>query len=194
MDRTVERMRVALLEIRATTAANQQAVPGKGHAFILEHVSHASAGMTRRGPNLQMTRAEFDLVALPQITIGALSTAAFSHCDAAAELLFENPGPCDMVRVNMGLERTAQTQVEFAQQRCIPSRLFENRVDQHGFATVAVAQKIGVGRRRRIEQLPEYQHCMPWAFQCDVNHSLTVVTAPQYRGHLPDERICGKLE
>src|SRR5882672_9894675 len=85
--RAIERMRIALLEVRAPAAAYQQAVPGKCHAFVVEDIGETSSRVARRGTNLEMTFAEFDLVALRKITVGSFGAAGLCHRDPASKLL-----------------------------------------------------------------------------------------------------------
>jgi hypothetical protein len=66
---------VHLAEIRAPAPADQQTVPGKCHAFIVEHVGQTPVGVTRRGADLEMASAEFNFVAMFKTavrTLGAL--------------------------------------------------------------------------------------------------------------------------
>src|SRR5258705_5143067 len=174
-------MRVALLEIGAPAATDQQTVPGKCHAFIVKHVGQTPDCVTRRGADLKMAFAEFDLVALRKITVGTLGATALRQCDPAAELPLQNPCARNMVRVDMGFQRAHQAQLEFAQQRRVPTRLLKDRVDQYRLATAAVAEKVGIGGGLRIEQLPEYQHSTPrFTVPCSLitHHRISAVGWP----------------
>ena len=58
--RAVERARIALLEVGAAAAADQQAVAGEGHALVVEHVGQAAVGVAGRGAHLERRRPNVD--------------------------------------------------------------------------------------------------------------------------------------
>ncbi len=60
-----------------------------------------------------------------------------------------------MVGVAVGVQRGDEREVQLAEQRVVARVLLEHRVDDHRLAGVRVAQKVGVGRRRGVEQLTE---------------------------------------
>ena len=62
-----------------------------------------------------------------------------------------------MVGMNMGLQRELQLEAQFAHERAVSRRLLKHRIDENGFAPVAIPQQIGIGRGLRIEELSEYQ-------------------------------------
>jgi hypothetical protein len=63
-----------------------------------------------------------------------------------------------MVGVDVGLERPAQGEPELVDECRVAAHLLEHRIDDRRLARLAVGQQIGVGRRLRVEQLPEDQH------------------------------------
>src|SRR4249920_2316729 len=59
--RAEQRVRVALLEVGAAAAADQQRVAGEGHRVVVENIGQAAAGMARRRARLEESLAEEDL-------------------------------------------------------------------------------------------------------------------------------------
>jgi hypothetical protein len=60
--------------------------------------------------------------------------------------------------MDMGFERIGERQFELGDQGRIAADLLEDRVDDDRGPAHRVAQKIGIGRGRRVEQLPKHQH------------------------------------
>ena len=67
------------------------------------------------------------------------------HCDLAATALAQEPRASDVVGVHVSLERVAQLQAQFPDQRGIAPGMLEHRVDQHGLVRTLVAEQIRVG-------------------------------------------------
>src|SRR5437762_1519350 len=103
--RTVERARIALLEIGAARAADHDAVAGEGHALVVEHVGDAAVGVTGRRPHLERAAAERDPVAILQRAIGTGRAARLREGDLAFLALLQQPGAGHMVGMDMRLQR-----------------------------------------------------------------------------------------
>ncbi len=73
--RAEQRLRVALLKVRAAAAADQQRIAGKGHRAVVEHIRHAAAGVARGCAGLQVAFSKLHPIFVIQILIGALSAA-----------------------------------------------------------------------------------------------------------------------
>ena len=82
--RPVHRARVALLEIGAAAAADQQAIAGEGHAAVVEHIGETAVGMAWGGAHQEPPAAEPDDIVLPQIAVGPLGAARRRQHDLAA--------------------------------------------------------------------------------------------------------------
>src|ERR1700752_3958839 len=67
--------RVALLEIGAAAAANEERVAGEGHRRVVEHVGHAAPGVARRRARFDTALAEVDPVEILDVEISALGAA-----------------------------------------------------------------------------------------------------------------------
>src|ERR1044071_10524004 len=61
----------------------------------------------------------------------------------------------------MGFQSCHELEPELSEEGDLPPDLLEDGVDQHRLAAGPIAQQIGVGRGRRVEQLTEYQHLSP---------------------------------
>ena len=81
--------------------------------------------------------------------------------DPAPSPLFQQPGAGHMVGMDMGLQRIGEAQAELFDQRRVAAHLLEYRVDDDRRSAAAIGKEVGVGRGRRIEQLPENQHREP---------------------------------
>src|SRR4051812_9566514 len=95
--RAVKRVRVTMLKIGTSAAANQQAVAGKGHAFVIEHIGQASVGVAWSGAYLKRPSAELHLLAMREIAICPNCPASLRQGNLAVELLLQQPRAGDMV-------------------------------------------------------------------------------------------------
>ena len=153
MHRGIEPAGIAALEIGTPAAADQQAIAGERHSFAVEEVGQAARGMPRRRPDRQIALAERDLVAVVEKTVRAFRAAFSRQRDLTAETMTQQPGPRDVIGVNMGLQGIDQLEAEFSQQGRVAAHLFVDRVDQNRLARAAVSQQVRIGRGLRIEEL-----------------------------------------
>ena len=156
--RPVHFTRVALLEIGAATAANEQAVAGEGDAFVIQNISDASSRMPRGGSRLEIAFPELNTVTVPQVAVGPFGAGLCAECDLAAETALEQPCAGHMVRVHMRFQRGPQLAVKLLHQGRVAARLFEDRIDQYRFPRTGVAKEIGISGRMGIEELSKQQH------------------------------------
>ena len=154
-DRAEHRTRIALLEVSAAGAADHEAIACEREAGVIENIRQAATGMARCGAHLKVPRAERDPVVVAQQPVGAFRSARGRHRDLATELALEPPGAGDVIGVNVGLERRNRRESQLAQQGRIALPVLEHGIDHQRLARRGVAQKIGVGGRGGIEQLPE---------------------------------------
>src|SRR5262249_326375 len=92
---------VALLEIGASAAADQQAVAGERHALVVEHIRDATLRVSRRGAHLEIALAELHAIAVSQIAVGPGRAAGCGDADLAAATFPEEPRAGDVVSVHM---------------------------------------------------------------------------------------------
>ena len=62
-----------------------------------------------------------------------------------------------MVRVDMGIHHLGQREIELAEERHVALDLFQNRVDDEGFAAGAAGHQVGVAARANVVELAK-QH------------------------------------
>ena len=122
---------VALLEVGAAAAADQQAIAGEGHAFVIEHVGDAAMRVARRGAHFQLALAERTWSPCASKRSAPAAPLVADSSDVAAELALEQPRAGDVIGVDVGLERRDELQPQLLDQRRIAPRLLEHRVDQH---------------------------------------------------------------
>jgi hypothetical protein len=85
-------------------------------------------------------------VTIDQRPVGTLRKACRRNRDGASAALLVQPGSGDMVRMDMGVQRTAQLQAQFSDQGSIAPDLLEYRIDQYRFVTLLVGQQVTVCR------------------------------------------------
>src|SRR5881392_417999 len=104
---------------------------------------------------LKIAVAEGDDIVLHQISVGAFGTTVRRERAPAPGPLLQQPSSCYMVGVDMGFQDVDEAQAELFDQRRVAAHLLEHRVDDDRRSATAVGEQVGVGRGRRIEQLPE---------------------------------------
>jgi hypothetical protein len=90
--------------------------------------------------------------------VRAGGAARLGERDLAAQPLLQERGAGHVVGMDVRLQRPQQLEPELADQGGVAPHLLEHRIDQHRLLRDAVTQEIGVGRRRRIEELAEDEH------------------------------------
>jgi len=83
--RSVELTGIALLEVGAATAADQQAVPRKRAGLVVQHIGQATIRVAGRCANAEPAGTEFDTVSMLEEAVGALGAARARQRDAAAQ-------------------------------------------------------------------------------------------------------------
>ena len=96
-----------------------------------------------------------------QKPVGALCARVFGKQDLAAAALLEQPGRGHVVGVHMRIQGGHEPQAQLAQQGAIALLVFEDSVDDHGLARLAVAEQVGVGGGNGVEELAEDEHGNP---------------------------------
>ena len=140
-----QRAGVALLEVAAAAAADQQGVAGEDHGLVGQHITHATVGMARSGTGLQFDTLHTKALTMVQGQVDMFCLNHPGRGDLAAGVLFEQPGGGDVIGMGMGVDHQLQVQVEFTQERQIALHLFIDRVDQQRFAALLIGQQIAVG-------------------------------------------------
>ena len=142
--RAEQRARVAILEVGAAAAADEERIAGERHRAVVEHVAHAAAGVAGGRARFEAGCAKTDLLPGLEVAVGALRAARARHGDAAAEPLLQQPGAGDVVGVQMRLQRPRQPEAQLLDQRDVAPRLLEHRIDQHRLARRGIGKEVGV--------------------------------------------------
>lgn len=102
----IETLGATLLEVSAATAAYQHCVPSEDATLLIDHVTHASIGVSRCGQCIDRMAPKLDTVAFLDVAIclgttgccnNGLTTRQLSQPTAARDVI------CMHVRVNCGM-------------------------------------------------------------------------------------------
>jgi hypothetical protein len=156
-DRPIHRTRIALLEVGAPTAADQQAIAGERDAFIVEHEGHAALRVPGRSAGFEVATTEREVIAVRKIAVRAFRAARRGNRNLTAESGLQQPRTGHVICMDMRVECRAQRDAELVNQRRVAGGLFENRIDEHRLFASAIGQQVRISRRLWIEQLPEDQ-------------------------------------
>ena len=141
--------RIAVLEIGATGAADQQRVAG-------EHpVAHTEAvgivGVAGRVEHVEAQPLDLELVALGDAHRNDVDPRLLAHHGDAVGAVAQRPEPGDMVGVQMRVDRLHQPQIELVHQLQVAVDLFQHRIDDQRLAAAPASQQIAVCRRDAVE-------------------------------------------
>ena len=101
MDRVIHLPGIAALKIGAATAADQQAVTGERQILGVEHVAHATGGMSRGRPDAKIVAAEVDFVAVAKQAIRPCHATLSRYRDLTADALAQQPRPGHVIGMDM---------------------------------------------------------------------------------------------
>jgi hypothetical protein len=144
--RAIHRRRVALLEIGAAAAADQEAITGERHAAVVQHIGQAAVGMARGRANQKSPATEGNDIVLYQAAVGTRGTAPRRQHDLAAQASLEQPSTGHVIGMNMSFQGRDQAEAKLIDKSRITTDLLEHRIDQHRLAAALIAEQIGVGR------------------------------------------------
>jgi len=158
-NRSKQKMRVPLLEVRASGAADQQRVAREDLGAVGGHERQAAGGVTRRRAHVERLRAEPDDVTVPQREVYVRRVVRGRQSDPAAERRFHEPCARDVVGVTVRVERVEEREAELANQRGVAGVLLEHRIDERGLAGARVGEQVRVRAGSLIEELSEDHGC-----------------------------------
>ena len=142
MDRPVEPSGVAVLKIHAPASSNQQAIAGERRGTVMEYIGKTAGRVARRCTHLDTAVAEHDRVAMNKKTIRTFGVSRPCQHDAASQGMFQEPGPGDMIGMDMSLERRHESEFELLQECPVAARLVKDRIDQNRFPCLRTANEI----------------------------------------------------
>ena len=132
--------RAAALKIGAARTADQQAVAGERHAFIVEHKSHATGRMPGRGARLEAASAEFDALPRNQHAVGAGRATRARDANHGAGARAQCRGAGDVVRMHVGIEHRRKREFQVGNEGQVAPHVLEHRIDDQGLARGLVGQ------------------------------------------------------
>mmetsp|Transcript_44478 Transcript_44478/g.141709 ORF Transcript_44478/g.141709 Transcript_44478/m.141709 type:complete len:410 (+) Transcript_44478:209-1438(+) len=156
VDGVVEPASVALLEVAASAAPDQQGVAREDHRRLLRHpqdVAHAAIGVPGGGPHLQLQLAEGDAVAVPHVLVRAGTRGGGDDRLHRRPLLADRAAGGDVVSVAVRVDHVLQREAELVEGVQVAVLLLQHRVDQHGLPTGAAADDVGQGAGVGVEEL-----------------------------------------
>src|ERR1700682_5439932 len=111
--------------------------------------------MARRVEHVEADALDLQLVPVGDPHRHHVDLALISHHGDAARAVAERAQAGDVIRMQMGIDRFHQLQVELIHQLQVAVDLFENRIQDQGIAAAPAGQEIAVGSRHAVEQLAE---------------------------------------
>src|SRR5262249_38725426 len=115
--RREQHARIALLEVGAPAAADQQRVAGEHHRMVVEHVARAAVGVARCGAGLQASLPQGNGIKTLHKNISPLRATRAWYGDPATELLAQQPSAGDVIGVHVSLERPLELEAELLDER-----------------------------------------------------------------------------
>ena len=156
-DRIVLRARIAVLEIGAAGAADQQRVAGE-HA-----VAHQEAvgivGVAGRVEHVERDALDRELVAFGEPHRHHVDLALLAHHGDAVGAVAQRAEPGDVVGMQMGVDRLDQLEVELVDELEVAVDLLQHRIDDQRLAAAPAGEQIGVGAGDAVEELAEDHGC-----------------------------------
>ena len=150
---------VAVLEIGAAGAADQQGVAGE-HP-VRHQIAVGLIGVAGRIDRLEADALDIDVVAVRDADRDHVRPAFLAHHGGTAGAVAQRAEAGDVVGVHVGVERLDQLEVEFAEQRQVTLDLVQHRIDDEGLAAWPAGQQVGVAAGDAVEQLAEDHDRLP---------------------------------
>ena len=152
-DRVVLGMGVAVLEVGAPGAADEEGVAGEhpvGH-----HEGVGVVGVARGVEGADLEAVDLQDLAVGDLAAHAVGAGLGAHEGHAAGPVAQGPEAGDVVSVDVGVDGLHQLEVELLDEAQVAVDLLVHRVDEEGLAAGPPGQEVGVGAGRLVEELPE---------------------------------------
>ena len=187
VDGAVELVRVALLEVGAPAAADEEGVAGERHGAVAEHEADAARGVAGGLEDGEPVGAEVELVAVLDEDVGAANAGALGDDRGGADALAQRAEGGDVIGVQVGIEGIAHVELELLDQGEVALDLGEHRIDDDGVTRRVVGEQVRVRRGLGVEQLAK-QHHYSMAYRSTGVAAARDVRAWQLDGSRPDVR------
>ena len=136
------RHRVAVLEIGATGPSDEQRIPGE-HP-VVHHEAVGIAGVAGGMESAQTDPLDIDRVAIANTHRDDVHRCLEAHHGDAFRSVSERSHSAHVVCVDMSIHHLGQREIELAKERHVALDLFQNRVDDEGFAADATGHQVGI--------------------------------------------------
>ena len=150
--------RVAVLEVGAAGAADEQRVAGEDAVAEVEAVG--IVGVAGGVEHIEAQALDRQLVAVGDPHRHHVDVALFPHHRHAAGAVAQRAQASDVVGVQMGVDRLDEPEIELLHQLEVAVDLLEHRIDDERFAAAAAGEHVAIGARNAVEQLPEDHRCL----------------------------------
>ena len=145
--------RVAVLEIGAAGAADQQRVAGE-HA-IAHQVAVGIVGVAGRIEHVQREPLDRQFLALREPHRDDVGLGLLTHHGDAVRAVAQRAEPGDVIGMEMRVDRFHELEVELADELEIAVDLLQDGIDDQRLAAASAGEQIGVGAGYAVEQLAE---------------------------------------
>jgi len=152
-NRLVLGARIAVLEVGAPGAADEQRIAGEDPVIHAEAVG--VVGVARRVEHLELEAFDGETVAIRDAHRDHVDPAALAHHGDAMGTVAQRAETGDVIGMQVSVDRLDELQIELAQQLQVPLHPLDHRVDEQRLPAAPAGEQVGVGARGRIEQLPE---------------------------------------
>ncbi len=149
---------VAILEIGAAGAADQQRIAGE---YAVAHEKTVGiVGMTGGVEHVHAHTFDGELVAFGKPHRHHVGLGIFAHHSDAMCAVAQSAEACDVVGMKMRIDGLDQPEVELGDQLQVTVNLLQHRVDDQRFAAAAAGEQVGVRAGDAVEELAE-NHRLP---------------------------------
>ena len=152
-DGIVLRARVAVLEIGAAGAADQQRIAGEYPVGKQERIR--IVGVARRVEHVETHAFDADVVAFGDAHGDDVGLGVLAHHGDAMGAVAQRAKPGDVIGVQMRVYGLHQPEIELAHELQIALDALEDRIDDQRLAAAPAGEEIGVGAGRAVEELAE---------------------------------------
>src|SRR6476646_1871289 len=140
--------RVAVLEISAAGAPDQQRVTGKD--TIRQDEAVRIIGVSRRIDSVERQPLDRQPVAIRKTHRDDIGLGLLAHHRDAMRMVTKRTEPGDMVSVQMRVDGFYELEIEFVNEMQIPVDLLQDRIDDQRLSARTAREQIGIGAGRLI--------------------------------------------
>lgn len=155
----VKLSRIPLLEIRSPTASDQEGITGED--AVMKMVAHTALGVPWCMENLPFDGSHLQTDAIGNKKVRAECARSLMHDAVAAQAFLQEPGACDVVRVNVCFQGIKEAETKTLEKCRVRLHFTGHRVDEKGPMRDRAAQEVGIGGGLRLKKLVEDHRASP---------------------------------